>query len=372
MTFDTFDSELYIRTLAGRARFDQMPPRAPSILARLTLAGALMATPVSARAAQDVDLYAAAMKNHETEVTWYQSHFRTEAAEKIIRAFADKYPGIGINSFNSTAAVAYQRVTQDLQAGASQADIFGTTDATQMSVLKAAGNLEKFVPENVSLMVPAVKALNDPDGFYTVTYGILVALTYNTDKVKPADVPTNWTDLADKKWQGQVTLGSPNYSGGMAGWTVAMQQLYGPDFVQKLADNKPLVGRSMDDTLIHLNSGESSIAAGDVASTSRSIVRGNPLGIAYPSDGALLLVGPTAILKTSKRPNASKLFVDFLLSPEAARVIVSQFEQGLIVDAPAPLSGKPLKDIKTISVPTDVILKTLPGIKERWKTLFGE
>src|SRR5580700_10551563 len=148
MTFDTFDSELYIRTLAGRARFDQMPPRAPSILARLTLAGALMATPVSARAAQDDDLYAAAMKNHETEVTWYQSHFRTEAAEKIIRAFADKYPGIGINSFNSTAAVAYQRVTQDLQAGASQADIFGTTDATQMSVLKAAGNLEKFVPEN--------------------------------------------------------------------------------------------------------------------------------------------------------------------------------------------------------------------------------
>jgi len=52
-----------------------------------------------------------------------------------------------------------------------------------------------------------------------------------------------------------------------------------PDFFQKLADNKPLVGRSIDDTIIHLNSGESSIAAGDVASTSRSKERGNPLGI---------------------------------------------------------------------------------------------
>jgi iron(III) transport system substrate-binding protein len=345
---------------------------ARSTLGWLAVAGLLAATPLSALAAQDSDLYDAAKKNNETEVTWYQSHFRTEAAEKIIQVFAAKYPGIKINSFNSTAAVAYQRVTQDMKAGASQADIFGTTDATQMSTLKAAGNLDKFVPENASRMVPAVKALNDPEGYYTITYGILVALTYNTEKVKPADVPTNWTDLADKKWQGQVTLGSPNYSGAMGGWTVAMQQLYGPDFFQKLADNKPLVGRSIDDTIIHLNSGESSIAAGDVASTSRSKDRGNPLGIAYPSDGALLLVGPTAILKTSKRPNASKLFVDFLLSPEAAKVIVEQFEQGLIVDAPPPIAGKPLKDIKLVSVPIEAILKTLPDIKEKWKTVFGE
>ncbi len=111
---------------------------------------------------------------------------------------------------------------------------------------------------------------------------------------------------------------------------------------------------------------------GDAGLYSRSIARGNPIAIAYPSDGALLLVGPTAILKTSKRPNASKLFINFLLSPEAAKVIVGQFEQGLIVDAPPPASGKPLKDIKTVSVPVEAILANLAGIKDRWKALFGE
>jgi iron(III) transport system substrate-binding protein len=351
------------------------PPPAHSrraALRWLTMLGMATALPRTSFAAQDTDLYEAAKKNNETEITWYHAHFRTEAAEKIIAVFTAKYPGIKVNSFNSTAAVAYQRVTQDLKAGASQADVFGTTDATQMSTLKSAGSLEKFVPENVALMVPSVKALNDADGFYTITYGILVALTYNTDKVQPADVPKNWTDLADKKWQGQTTLGSPNYSGAVGGWAVAMQKLYGPDFFQKLADNKPLVGRSIDDTIIHLNSGERSIAAGDVASTSRSKDRGNPLGIAYPSDGALLLAGPTGILKTTKRPNASKLFVNFLLSPEAAKAIVGQFEQGLIVDAPPPLSGKKLADIKVISVPTATILQELPALKEKWKTVFNE
>jgi hypothetical protein len=46
--------------------------------------------------------------------------------------------------------------------------------------------------------------------------------------------------------------------------------------------------------------------------------------------------------------------------------------RALIVDAPPPLTGKPPKDIKTISVPTELILKDLPAIKEKWKTMFGE
>ena len=197
-------------------------------------------------------------------------------------AFTARYPGIKVNVFNSTAAIAFQRLTQDLKAGAPQADVFGTTDISHMPALKSQGALEKFVPETVAGMVPSVKALNDPDGFYTITYASLTALTYNRDKVKPENVPKHWTDLIDPKWMGQVTIGSPNYSGTLGGWSVMINRLYGMDFFDKLAANKPLVGRSIDDALIHLNSGESSIAAGDVASTSRSIARGNPLGISYP------------------------------------------------------------------------------------------
>jgi iron(III) transport system substrate-binding protein len=329
------------------------------------------ALPRPAHAAQDAELYEAAKKAGETEVTWYQSHIRTEASEKIGQAFTAKYPGIKVNVFNSTAAVAFQRLTQDLKAGSVQADVFGTTDISHMPTLKAQGSLEKFVPETAAGMVPAVKALNDPEGFYTVTYASLTALTYNTDKVKKENAPKRWTDLTDKKWEGQVTIGSPNYSGTLGGWTVMIKRLYGMDFFQKLADNKPLVGRSIDDALIHLNSGESSIAAGDVASTSRSIARGNPLGISYPEDGALLLIGPTALIKGAKHPNAGKLLINFLLTPDAAKVIVGEFEQSVIIDAPPPPSGVPLKDIKTTTNPLDEILKESPGIKEKWRDLFG-
>jgi iron(III) transport system substrate-binding protein len=339
-------------------------------LCGLAVAWILCAIP-PVMAAQDADLYEAAKKNNETEITWYQSHIRTESAEKIGQAFSAKYPGIKVNVFNGTAAVMYQRVVQDFKAGTPQADLFGTTNAIHMPQLIKEQRLDPHIPENLSLQVPNVRSLNEPSGLYTITYASVTALTYNSDKVKSADIPKNWTDLLDKKWQGQVTVGSPNFSGTLAGWVVLMKNLYGMEFFQRLADNKPLVGRSIDDALVNLNSGERSIAAGDAASTSRNKARGNPVAVSYPSDGAMLLIGPTAVLKGAKHPNAAKLFINYLLTGEAAKVIVAEYEQSVSVDAPLPPSGPALKDIKTAIVPLEDTLRDLAMIQEKWKELFG-
>jgi iron(III) transport system substrate-binding protein len=331
----------------------------------------LAAWPSGGQAAEDTQLYDAAKKANETEITWYETHYRTEAAERIAQAFQTKYPGIKVTVFNSTAAVAFQRISQDLKAGAPQADVYSSTDASHLVALKSQGHLQKYVPDNLGNVVEAVRRLNDPEGYYLMTFAGLVTLTYNSDQVKADEAPRNWTDLHDAKWREKVTIGSPNYSGTVGVWSVLMKRLYGMEFFDKLAANKPLVGRSVDDALIHLNSGERQIAAGDPASTSRSKARGNPLGISYPADGSLLLVGPTGILKDAKHPNAAKLFVRFLLGPEAAQSVVADFEQSVSVEAPPPVSGRPLKDIKTASVTVDELIKELPGIKEKWRALFG-
>jgi iron(III) transport system substrate-binding protein len=340
-------------------------------LGGLLLLPLLAAWAGGAQAAEDTQLYDAAKKANETELTWYETHYRTEAAERIAQAFQAKYPGIRVNVFNSTAAVAFQRLSQDLKAGAPQADVYSSTDASHLVTLKSQGDLQKYVPDNTGKVVEAVRRLNDPEGFYLMTFAGLVALTYNSDKVKADEAPKNWTDLPDAKWREKVAIGSPNYSGTVAVWSVLMKRLYGMEFFDKLAANKPLVGRSVDDPLIYMTSGERLIAAGDPASTSRSKARGNPLGISYPADGALLLVGPTGVLKEAKHPNAAKLFVHFLLGPEAARSVVADFEQSVSIEAPPPPAGRPLKDIETASVSVDEIIKELPGIKEKWRALFG-
>ncbi len=48
-------------------------------------------------------------------------------------------------------------------------------------------------------------------------------------------------------------------------WTVAMTQLYGWDYFKKLNDLNPLIGRSIDDAITVLNSGERVVGLVSVA-----------------------------------------------------------------------------------------------------------
>jgi iron(III) transport system substrate-binding protein len=198
-----------------------------------------------------------------------------------------------------------------------------------------------------------------------------VGIIYNKSKVKESDAPKNWTDLLDPKWTNQVAVGSPNYSGMVGVWTVLMSKLYGWDFFAKLKDVKPLIGRSIDDSVTILNSGEREVAAADPATTLRSIAKGNPLGVIYPTDGALAVVEPSGIIKGTKNPNAAKLFMEFLLSPEGYRVLAENFEQSLRAEVPPPPGAKSLNDVKVHILTIDEVSKGIPVAKEKWRDTFG-
>ena len=136
-------------------------------------------------------------------------------------------------------------------------------------------------------------------------------------------------------------------------------------------DLVPQIGRSINDTVTMLNSGERSVAFGPSNTTSTAIARGNPLALVYPTDGTLLMTSPSAILKNSKHPNAAKLFMEFLMSAENAQVMVSYQQESLRPDvAPAP-GGKRLDEVKLIRPTEAEIEQGIPKIKELWRDIFG-
>src|SRR5690606_41578171 len=150
--------------------------------------------------------------------------------------------------------------------------------------LKEEGQLMEYRPENAEKIYDAYKDI-DPDNTYHVTAAGLVLITYNTKEVSEEEAPKNWTDLLDPKWKDKVSVGHPSYSGYVGTWVVAMRKLYGWDFFEKLEENNPQIGRSINDTVTMLNSGERTVAAGPAATTLRSAARGNPIAVIYPTDG---------------------------------------------------------------------------------------
>ena len=335
-------------------------------LASLALALAFAFVPLAAHA--DLNALTEAAKK-EGELTWYVAHYTSEGAEDLGRGFTDLY-GIKVNVVRTTAQVAYQRLLQDLKNNQTICDVFSSTDLGHYARLKAEGRLDKYVPENMSKISPVFQNF-DPEGFYQTTAAGMVVLTYNTSKVKPEDAPKKWEDLLDIKWKGKVSTGHPGFSGYVGTWVLSMKKLYGWQYFDKLEKNKPQIGRSINDTVTALNAGERQVAAGSDGSTLFSASRGNPLAVVYPSDGAVLIISPSAIMKGTKHPNAAKLFMEYLYSVEAAKISAKHFAIPLRPEVPSPPGAKPISEIKVIRPTVEEVDKGIPEVIEQWRDTFG-
>jgi iron(III) transport system substrate-binding protein len=335
-------------------------------LGSLIVAAVVALAPVTARA--DLKAITEAAKK-EGELTWYIAHYTSEGAEDLGRGFTEMY-GIKVNVVRTTAQVAYQRLLQDIKNNQTICDVFSSTDVGHYVRLKAEGRFDKYVPEASSKIVPAFQNF-DPDGFYHTTSAGLVVLTYNTAKVKPEEAPRKWEDLLDIKWKGKVSTGHPGFSGYVGTWVLTMKKLYGWQYFEKLEKNKPQIGRSINDTVTALNAGERQVAAGADGSTLFSAARGNPLAVSYPTDGSVLIIAPSAIMKGSKHPNAAKLFMEFLYSVEAAKINAKHFGIPLRPEVPSPTGAKPISEIKTVRPTVAEIDKGIPEVIEQWRDTFG-
>jgi len=319
--------------------------------------------------AREKELYEAAKK--EGELTWYTAHSDDVTAQALGRGFEANFPGIRVNVVRTTAQVAFQRVSQELRAGAMQVDVFSSTDIGHYVYLKEKKLLEQFVPENAGKALEIYQHY-DPDGYYFVTSVGLIGMVYNTTKLREADAPRNWTDLTGPKWKDKIALGHPGFSGYVGTWTVMMRKLYGWKFFEDLAKNNPQIGRSINDTITMLNAGERVVAGtGPFANASENVKKGNPLAMIYPTDGTVLILAPSGIMKGVKHPNAARLFMEYLMSVDASKVWVDHFGEPIRPEVSASTGMKSAKELKTIRPSVEEIFKGVPQVIKQWRETFG-
>jgi iron(III) transport system substrate-binding protein len=248
--------------------------------------------------------------------------------------------------------------------------VLSSTDAGHYVELQKENHLAKFTPEAVATLLPNFQNV-DPRGEFHVTSAGLIALVANSNRMAGQTAPSTWQDLVDPKWKGLVATGHPGFSGYVAIWAALMQKLYGDAFFEKLNKNSPQIGRSIQDTVTVVTSGERAIAAGPTNTAFDASARGNPVRVIYPTDGTVLIAAPSAVLAKAKNPNGARLFLDFLMSADVSRIVVREWGESLH-DGVTPREGQaPLKALKSVSLSTDEQLKLLPTVREKWRDVFG-
>jgi iron(III) transport system substrate-binding protein len=143
-------------------------------------------------------------------------------------------------------------------------------------------------------------------------------VTYNTNIVTPDLVPKTWQDLVHPRWKDKVVLSDPSPGGYYMQWALMMREKFGPQYLEAVAALNPTLMTSSVGAAQQVASGAKALSfLSQVDSGSDVKAQGGPVNfqiIANPYLGAKACVG---IPKAAPHPNAAKVLLNFLMSPES-------------------------------------------------------
>jgi iron(III) transport system substrate-binding protein len=278
-----------------------------SVLAGLAGAAAGWALPAAAEEEFGAkDMIAAAEK--EGSLTYYTANF-AEVEQEVIKAFNKRFPKIKVAMVRAPGGQLIQRIKTEAAAGKLAADVVNHSDRGLM--LELVDLFQDYSPPNAADYRP--DALVSPKLWPGVTLGWSIA--YNTELVK--NPPKTWMDLTKDEYKGKKIGQVVGPSGGTT-WTRVMfeRQVLGEDYWKKQAALGIALFPSGAPTSDSLVRGEISIAPLLYNIIYTKIVEGAPAEAIFAPEGVPIIPYADGITKTSKSPNAARLFMNWRLSKE--------------------------------------------------------
>jgi ABC-type Fe3+ transport system substrate-binding protein len=281
----------------------------------------------------------------------------------IEKGFAAKY-GIKTEYWRADATKVIDRVLTEWRAGKPAFDVVIGARGP-IALAKSDGVYAKFNPA-VAAKFPA--KFKDKDGQLTAWRITPVGILYNTELVKPNDVPKSLDDLLDPKWQGKISMPDPSRHASTAQYLWNLQQVKGEkwmDFVRALAKQKPMLVESYSTVPNAIVRGESSVGITYIQYTGQTQgpINFAPIGQVFsdPSDAGLSAKAANV--------NAAKLFIEYLCSPEGQLKVA---ETGEFVLAPGiyPNVKGADKIMANLYLMEEASSETLAKLQGEFRTIF--
>ncbi len=289
-------------------------------------------------------------------------------ASQTVAAFRKVNPGVEVEVFRSGTTEVMAKLAAEFAAGQPKADVLLIADAASMETLKKDGRLLAYPQAKVDGIDPAVL---DADRTYFGSKLITTGIVVNTS-VKSR--PQSWTDLVKPEYKGQISMPSPLYSGAaaiMLGTMTARADL-GWGFFEKLKALDATAVRGNGAVLTAVANGEKTVGVLVDFMAFNAKAKGSPVDFIFPKEGNPAVTEPVAIVKATQNPVAAKAFVDFILSLEGQKLVVTM---GYIPANPA--AGAPAwlpPGTKINLMPTNIaqVVATNADNLKRFAEIFGK
>jgi len=296
-------------------------------------------------------------------------------AQALVAAFSKKYPFIAAETVRASSSKLATRLDAEIEADRVQGDVFEFSLLYLTASLRQRDEILRYdSPEYAHF--PAGYA--DP-GYWAATGVSNIIILLNSRKVAEANIPQSWWDLTKPYWKNKLTIDNIEVSGTGYNWLVAIvnDQRLGSKFIEELGRNRPVLERGHAGMAQKVAAGEYAAAA-EMAdfhlNNLRTAAPSAPVRGVWPKEGVPNEPWTAGILKRAPHPNAAKLYMDFLLSPEGQALYVKLMGwRSARADVPAPEIKEAPASAEAIKpgLPLDESLKVRDSYVARWKQLWG-
>ena len=286
-----------------------------------------------------------------------------ELATQFADSFMKKRPDIRVEIYRAGSTEVGAKIAAEREVGGIRADLLWLADAPIYYDLRKRGELYSYISPEAKAIPSDLK---DPKGLFTAGRLINMIIAVNTEVIPLKDAPKSWKDFPDVG--SKAVMGNPLYSGSNFVTVAAFVQKDGNwSWFEKAKAKGVAIVRGNSEAATALAGKEFGIAMTLDYIVAGLIKKGAPLAIVWPSDGAISVPSPIAIIKGTKNPNGSKAFVDYVLSKEGQEFLVKQEVIPVRGDVKGPAGQPSAKQIKFMPIPYEWAADNATTIREKFE-----
>lgn len=253
-----------------------------------------------------------------------------ELRKAMDEAFTKRF-GIVIESVPARGATIIRRIVDESKAGTHYFDLhIGGTESIVKGLLPE-GVLEPLEPW---LVLPEIKDaknwwgghiwIDDAKRYVYAFSAYQTANVWHNSNLVKAEEIKSFDDLLDPKWKGRIGFSDPRTPGSGASMWSYIAQIKGEEFAKKLVGQKLFITRDLRLLAENLARGQVSVALGIGYSESLPFIKAGLPVKALPTlrEGVYATggYGNLTIIKNPSHPNATKVFVNWLLGKEGQEI----------------------------------------------------
>ncbi len=292
----------------------------------------------------------------EGAVVWWGSD-QPNQIKTLADDFNKIYPFINISFWRGSAKERGIKLEAEHAVGRPTADMCDAGEFTNYPRWREMGLVDKYTD-----FIPGIKTMNkrmySRYGDWAAFGNIAATPWYNTKLVPAAEAPKSWDDLLDPKWKGKIGLTSEITKWyvlalGEGGWGVEKTD----SFLRKLKQQEPIWAPGHTAAHNWLIAGEFKIVGENNLQYMFTFKDKKP-PVDWCRVSPVPVTGGTFLLaKKAPHPNAARLFIEWLFSPQGLALYEKMTGHGAAASGSGTQLSKALEGLPLVYRTEDVALK---------------